>query len=144
VNKLLIASVLALLLGCNGRRENALPAPAAPGSDMPAPPATEFPSPKKEDVLAVQDVLEDPIAYSERMVRVRGRCLGWNGPAAGPGPWTRSDWQLGNTEQALWIVGPLPPGCTGPEGGGDVVVDGRVHVDSLRGNPRPYLVRPRP
>lgn len=138
-----MAGALLLLLGCNGRRENSLPAPEAPGPEMPAPPATEFPAPTKEHVLKIEDILQDPIAYSDRVVSVRGRCLGWSGPAAGPGPRTRSDWQLGGPERALWIVGPLPPGCTSTEGGTDVTVDGRVHLDSLGGSPRPYLVRPR-
>ncbi len=49
-----------------------------------------------------------------RTVEVNGRCLGYSSPtiAKGAPPLTRSDWQLEDQGEAIWVSGPLPAGCT--------------------------------
>lgn len=49
-----------------------------------------------------------------RTVEVNGRCLGYSAPtiARGAPPLTRSDWQLEDKGEAIWVSGPLPAGCT--------------------------------
>lgn len=52
-----------------------------------------------------------------RMVEVTGRCLGYSSPtvAQGSPPVTRSDWQLEDGGEAIWVTGPMPDGCTATE-----------------------------
>jgi hypothetical protein len=122
------------------------PAPATPPAD--ASPSAVMPAPRG-DTATVHALVAEPARHAGRTVNVRGRCLGWNGPALGSGPLTRSDWQLGAGGEAVWVSAPLPAGCTGPAGGGEVGFSGEVVVDTvtLRGTgqrrPRAYLVAPR-
>ena len=63
--------------------------------------------------VTVHQVLVSP-SLTGTMVLVHGTCLGYAAPfvAHGPPPLTRSDWQLGDGGEALWVSGPLPAGCT--------------------------------
>jgi hypothetical protein len=52
-----------------------------------------------------------------RMVEVTGRCLGYSSPtvAQGSPPVTKSDWQLEDGGEAIWVTGAMPDGCTATE-----------------------------
>ncbi len=98
----------------------------------------------------VHAILTTP-ALVGRVVEVTGRCLGYAAPtiAKGAPPLTRSDWQLEDRGEAVWVSGPLPAGCTstvpataaGP-------ITATVSQDTLPGlggqapSPRQYLLRP--
>lgn len=68
------------------------------------------PAPQK---VSVHDVLTTP-TLTGKAVEVTGRCLGYSVPtvAKGSPPVTRSDWQLEDQGEAVWVNGPLPDGCT--------------------------------
>jgi hypothetical protein len=68
------------------------------------------PGPQK---VSVHDVLTRP-ALVGKAVEVTGRCLGYSVPtvAKGSPPVTRSDWQLEDQGEAVWVTGPMPDGCT--------------------------------
>ncbi len=117
--------VLALAAACGPART---PAPAASPAD--AVPSAVLPAPRG-DTATVRALVAEPARYAGRTLAVRGRCLGWNGPALGSGPLTRSDWQLGQGGDAVWVSAPLPVGCTGPAGGGEVMFRGSVVVDTV-------------
>jgi hypothetical protein len=94
----------------------------------------------------VAEVLDGRVAAG-RLVRVRGRCLGYGGAAAeGPPPRTRSDWLLGDAGRAVYVAGPFPPGCQPMSGGPEpVTVLARVATDTAPGlggpgRTRRYLV----
>lgn len=63
--------------------------------------------------VSVHDVLTTP-ALVGKSVEVTGKCLGYTVPtiAKGSPPVSRSDWQLENGGEAVWVNGPLPAGCT--------------------------------
>lgn len=63
--------------------------------------------------VSVHDVLTTP-SLAGKTVEVTGRCLGYSVPtiAKGTPPVTRSDWQLEDRGEAVWVTGGLPPGCT--------------------------------
>lgn len=67
------------------------------------------PAPQK---VSVHDVLTTP-ALVGKAVEVTGRCLGYSVPtvAKGSPPVTRSDWQLEDKGEAVWVNGPMPQGC---------------------------------
>lgn len=75
-------------------------------------PANSGSAPVPEKV-SVHDVLTRP-ALTGKAVEVTGRCLGYSVPtlAKGSPPVTRSDWQLEDQGEAVWVNGPLPDGCT--------------------------------
>ncbi len=66
-----------------------------------------------------------------RMVEVTGRCLGYSSPtvAQGSPPVTRSDWQLEDGGEAIWVTGPMPEWLHGDGTGG------RAEHDSGDGRP---------
>jgi hypothetical protein len=68
------------------------------------------PAPQK---VSVHDVLTTP-SLTGKAVEVTGRCLGYSVPtvARGSPPVTRSDWQLEDQGEAVWVNGPMPSGCT--------------------------------
>lgn len=68
------------------------------------------PTPQK---VSVHDVLTTPSLVG-KAVEVNGRCLGYSVPtvAKGAPPATRSDWQLEDQGEAVWVNGPMPQGCT--------------------------------
>jgi len=123
---------LVLVGGCQPRNQ-AVPAPA--GSD-----------PVK---VTVHDVLTDATLVG-RAVEVTGTCLGYSTPtiAKGSPPLTRSDWQLEDQGEAVWVSGPMPPGCSATEPAvSPSTITARVAQDTLPGlggqaaTVRQYLVR---
>jgi hypothetical protein len=68
------------------------------------------PAPQK---VSVHDVLTTPSLVG-KAVEVNGRCLGYSVPtvAKGSPPVTRSDWQLEDKGEAVWVNGPMPQGCS--------------------------------
>jgi hypothetical protein len=68
------------------------------------------PGPQK---VSVHDVLTKPSLVG-MAVEVTGRCLGYSVPtiAKGSPPVTRSDWQLEDQGEAVWVTGPMPDGCS--------------------------------
>ncbi len=89
-------------------------------------------------------------ALTGRSVEVSGRCLGDSAPtiAKGSSPLTRSDWQLEDQGEAIWVSGPLPAGCTSTTpASAPGLVTGTVAQDTVPGlggqapMPRQYLVR---
>jgi hypothetical protein len=66
--------------------------------------------------VTVRDVLTDGSLTGLR-VEVTGTCLGYSTPtiAKGPPPLTRSDWQLEDQGEAVWVSGPMTPGCSATE-----------------------------
>lgn len=85
------------LAGCHAAGGQATPMPDG-GSPVPA---------------TVHEVLTRP-SLTGRLVQVRGTCLGYSTPtvAAGAPPATRSDWQLEDQGEAVWVTGALPTGCS--------------------------------
>ena len=63
--------------------------------------------------VTVHDVLTRP-ELAGTLVAVNGRCLGYSAPtvAMGAPPVTRSDWQLEEAGEAVWVTGPLVAGCS--------------------------------
>ena len=85
-----------------------------------------------------------------KMVEVTGRCLGYSSPtvAQGSPPVTKSDWQLEDGGEAIWVTGPMPEGCTATEPAADPsTIQATVAQDELPGlggygkTERRYLVR---
>jgi hypothetical protein len=63
--------------------------------------------------VSVHDVLTRP-SLTGKAVEVTGRCLGYSVPtvAKGSPPVTRSDWQLEDQGEAVWVNGEMPAGCS--------------------------------
>jgi len=62
-------------------------------------------------------ILDDPAAWADRAVEVRGECLGWRArhlfpPLSFGPPRTRSDWVLRGDGGALYCTGRIPPDMT--------------------------------
>ena len=85
-----------------------------------------------------------------KSVSITGTCLGYSVPtvAKGPPPVTRSDWQLEDQGEAVWVTGPLPSGCQATmASAGAVTITAEVGQDTLpalggqAGVVRRYLVR---
>ena len=74
------------------------------------------PAPGPPTTATVHELLASD-ALVGRVVEVTGRCLGYSSPtvAKGSPPVTRSDWQLEDGGEAIWVSGPLPEGCTATE-----------------------------
>jgi hypothetical protein len=128
--------VSALLLVTAGScQPKSQPTPAPIGSD-----------PRK---ATVHEVLSDG-RLTGLLVEVSGTCLGYSSPtiAKGPPPLTRSDWQLEDQGEAVWVSGPMPPGCSATEPAvAPSVITATVAQDTLPrlgardGTVRRYLVR---
>ncbi|MEO8636821.1 MAG: hypothetical protein ABI587_16215 [Gemmatimonadales bacterium] len=97
----------------------------------------------------VHEVLTKP-ALVGRILNVTGRCLGYSAPflAKGPSPLTRSDWQLEDQGEAVWVSGAMPTGCSATQPAvSPSTISALVAQDTLPilgGNgpsPRQYLVR---
>lgn len=124
----LIAVAVAALAGCH---------PANGGS---------VPAPQK---VSVHDVLTTASLVG-KAVEVTGRCLGYSVPtvAKGPPPLTRSDWQLEDNGEAVWVSGAMPAGCT-PTAPAEsastisalVAQDTMPGLGTQKGTARQYLVR---
>ena len=104
------------------------------------------PGPQK---VSVHDVLTRP-ALVGKAVEVTGRCLGYSVPtvAVGSPPVTRSDWQLEDQGEAVWVTGSLPQGCTATTPAESAsTISAVVAQDTMPGLggqtpvPRQYLVR---
>lgn len=99
--------------------------------------------------VTVHAVLTTP-ALVGRTVNITGRCLGYSAPtiAKGSSPLTRSDWQLEDQGEAVWVSGALPTGCTATQpAAAPSTITAVVAQDTLpglgggAGSPRQYLVR---
>jgi hypothetical protein len=98
------------------------------------------PTPQK---VSVRDVLTTPSLVG-KAVEVTGRCLGYSVPtvAKGSPPVTRSDWQLEDQGEAVWVNGPMPQGCSATTPAESAsTVSARVAQDSLAtlGGAKPTL-----
>src|SRR5438128_862471 len=82
-----------------------------------AKPVTAVPPRYEPDRLAsVREILASSSLVGRR-VRVAGTCLGYSRPrAVGGPPRTRSDWQLEAEGVAIYVTGPVPPGCSLTDG----------------------------
>ena len=116
--------------------------PAAGGGETPAPNGGPT-------VVTVHQVLTTP-SLAGKSVRITGTCLGYSVPtvAKGPPPVTRSDWQLEDQGEAVWVTGQLPSGCqaTAPSTSAvtiaaEVVQDTLPALGGHGGGVRQYLVR---
>ncbi len=105
----------------------------------------QIPSPLR---VTVHDVLTQPGLVGKTVV-VSGRCLGYSVPtvAAGSPPITRSDWQLEDGGEAVWVTGPLPEGCSATAGAATrteltaaVAQDTLPALGGQEPRPRQYLV----
>ena len=115
--------------------------PAAGGGETPAPNGGPT-------VVTVHQVLTTP-SLAGKSVRITGTCLGYSVPtvAKGPPPVTRSDWQLEDQGEAVWVTGQLPSGCqsTTPSAG-PVTITAEVAQDTVPtlggqgGGVRRYLI----
>ncbi|HXG43459.1 MAG TPA: hypothetical protein VNJ71_01745 [Gemmatimonadales bacterium] len=102
------------------------------GGCQPAKAGAGAPSPLR---VTVQDVLTQPGLVGKTVV-VSGTCLGYSVPtiAVGSPPVTRSDWQLEDAGDAVWVTGPLPEGCTATGGAtGRTRITAAVAQDTLPG-----------
>ncbi|HXI19777.1 MAG TPA: hypothetical protein VNH46_01750 [Gemmatimonadales bacterium] len=124
-----VAAALALGAGCR---------PPANGAGTPDPARVTV-----ADIITRADL-------AGKAVEVRGMCLGYSVPtvAQGSPPVTRSDWQLEDRGQAVWVSGALPPGCTSTQpADGPSTITALVAQDTLPGLggqaaiPRRYLIR---
>ncbi len=104
------------------------------------------PTPQK---VSVHDVLTTPSLVG-KAVEVNGRCLGYSVPtvAKGSPPVTRSDWQLEDKGEAVWVTGPLPAGCTATTPAESAsTISATVAQDTVpglgtqKGTMRQYLIR---
>lgn len=127
-----------------GQRPTVRPGPPTAGAANPRPIPT--PREKPKTLLSVAEVLDNP-PRTGTVVSVRGTCLRRGaGLAQGGPPLTRSDWELGTADRAIWISGPRPVDCpVGTGATGPSLVRGLVQVDTLRmldgtERPRVYLV----
>jgi hypothetical protein len=120
------------------------------GKERPTPPGMQSTPPvtgEKEPVRTVRELLSSD-ADVGRMVRVAGRCIGYSKPVAeGMPPLTRSDWQLEDGGEAIYVSGPLPSGCSATEGStARTTIVARVAQDTMPASgdrpatPRRYLV----
>jgi hypothetical protein len=138
--------LFAWLAACNPRTpDTPSPVPTSPSIPLSGGAVLTGEPPHRPDSVSVADLITAPMRFAGRMVRVSGRCQGWSGPAAGRPPLTRSDWQLGEKDQAVWVSGRLPAGCTGAAGGGMVTIQAQAEADTVTlgsGQPvgRAYLV----
>lgn len=116
--------------------------PGATAGDAPAPNGGPT-------VVTVHQVLTTP-SLTGKSVSITGTCLGYAVPtvAKGPPPVTRSDWQLEDQGEAVWVTGPLPSGCqTTAPSAGPVTITAVVAQDTVPalggqgGGGRQYLVR---
>jgi len=102
-------------------------------------------SPPDQHAWTVHAVVEAPDSIVGMTLRVQGNCAGWGGPAKGPPPLTRSDWQLTNDTVGLWVSGPLPQGCDPvdppPELQFEVVAVVAVDTVSILGEVSPLVRR---
>jgi hypothetical protein len=124
--------------------------PEAPGAIAAAAGAVKGKGAKPAGAPAAASVAQvlDARVPVGRLVRVRGRCLGYGARGdAGPPPRTRSDWLLSDAGRAVYVVGAFPAGCE-PMAGGPTPVEivARVAADTVAGlggpgRPRRYLVR---
>lgn len=129
-----------LALGINGCQPRSGDIASAPPAPMPPPapgpiPEVAMPTPRS-DAVSITELLRSPDRFAGREITLSGTCLGWSGPALGAPPRTRSDWQIGSQNAAVWVSGPLPSGCSGPGGGGSVRVRGLVEIDRASGEGR--------
>jgi hypothetical protein len=102
--------------------------------------------PGEEEPWTVSQLLEAPDSLVGKTLRVRGSCSGWDGPALGSSPLTRSDWQLQEGELAIWVSGPLPQGCDPvqpppPETTFEITAVLAVDTVSLLAEPEPAVRR---
>jgi hypothetical protein len=97
----------------------------------------------------VHEVLANP-GLVGHTVKVTGTCLGYSTPtiAKGSPPLTRSDWQLADQGEAVWVSGAMPAGCSATEPAKTPsTILARVAQDTLVGlgggatEARRYLVR---
>jgi hypothetical protein len=111
----------------------------------------DTPTPRGGDPgkATVHQVLTDATLVGLR-VEVVGTCLGYSSPtiAKGSPPLTRSDWQLEDQGEAVWVSGPMPEGCTATEPAQSAsAITAYVAQDTLEAfggapaEPRRYLVR---
>jgi hypothetical protein len=89
---------------------------AATAACQPKSQATPAPIGSDPRKVTVHEVLTDGSLTGLR-VEVTGTCRGYSTPtiAQGPPPLTRSDWQLEDQGEAVWVSGPMPPGCSATE-----------------------------
>lgn len=121
----------------------------AGGACQPRNQSTPAPVGTDPEKATVHEVLTVPSLVG-RTVEVTGTCLGYSTPtiARGSPPLTRSDWQLEDQGEAVWVSGPMPPGCSATEpGGSPSTITAGVAQDTLpslggqEGSVRQYLVR---
>jgi hypothetical protein len=114
------------------------------------PSSSGTPSPQGGPLQTTVHALLTTPSLVGRLVEVRGRCLGYASPtiAKGTPPVTRSDWQLEDNGEAIWVSGPLPAGCTSTTpAAAPGPVTATVAQDTVPGlggqvdTPRQYLVR---
>lgn len=111
-----------------------------------SPPPTGGGSPT---TATVHDVLTRPTLVGLTL-DVTGLCLGYSAPfiARGSSPLTRSDWQLEDQGEAVWVSGSMPVGCSATQPAASpttiTVVVAQDTLPGLGGNVgwvRQYLVR---
>ncbi len=129
---LCVALLLAASTACQPRNQST---PAPVGGDP--------------EIATVHEVLTDGSLVG-RTVAVTGTCLGYSTPtiAKGSPPLTRSDWQLEDQGEAVWVSGPMPSGCSATEPasarGTITATVGQDTLPGLGGQPatvRQYLMR---
>jgi len=85
------------------------------------------------DRPTVRKILSDR-SYVGKLVRLSGTCLEYGHLAEGGPPKTRSDWQLEQGGVAIYVAGPLPPGCLGASSAPTVTVTAMVRQDTISVN----------
>lgn len=83
---------------------------------------------RRGDTLTIGELLAHPVPSGQRVV-VRGACLDQFHArgSAGPPPVTRSDWQLTDGTQVVYVTGRYPSACST----GRIILSAIVQIDTI-------------
>ncbi|MBU0992958.1 MAG: hypothetical protein KJ737_10740 [Proteobacteria bacterium] len=95
---------------------------------------------QSEPAIYVDELLNNPDSFSDHVVTVKGKFMGWQGNCRAMPPETRSDWMLMHNGQCLYVSGPVPLNLrrerNSADIGRDVEVRGNIRFDKEK---QPYL-----
>jgi hypothetical protein len=82
------------------------------------------------DRPTVRTILNEPL-YVGKLVSLSGLCAEYGHLAEGGPPKTRSDWQLSQDGAAIYVTGPMPPGCLAASSPPTVTITAKVRGDTI-------------
>lgn len=120
-----------LLAGCGGGPKDQ--GTVTKGDSIQPPAKAQLPETlSKLPQYTVAEVLDGLVSEGTR-ITVTGRYLGYGAQQAfGPQPLTRSDWQLADGPDAIWVTGQMPKGTAPLEAGhAPITIAARVDMDQV-------------